>query len=525
MRNTSFLLGLSLLVVASGALAAGPMITPAPREAEWAGTPPVALGDGVTIVAGDPREQQVGRLLASELHRLHGIKGIVETNAVGGAGVRMRLVLRDSAASKAWLEKQPEIAHWKAARNAEESYWLDTRGGAGGDVVVVAPTPRGLWYGCQTLLQLIQDGAAGDAAKAGEKGSGKTLAGALIRDWPQLSFRAVHICIFPNTELPAVRQAILLASRYRCNAVVIEPWASIKSKKRPETAYESAYTPEQVRPLIDLGRALHMEMIPMLNSWGHASGMRSTSFEHVVLDRFPQFKSLYEPDGWSFNLSNPAVYEHLFDRYGELLELFGPDVKYFHVGMDEAWGHLGLNEAKGARGDNPRQLLLDHIKKLHGYFAQRKIRIFMWHDMFLERDHPTLGKVSPANGGPPINTHLVLPELPRDVILAAWNYGAAEWPVPKYFADKGFPVVVSPWKHRRNTVGLLNAAKRHDLMGMLATTWDSLDVALPSVAQAGVLAWTTPDFELKQVPFDHWVAEIRKLPIDRLPRLEESLKP
>jgi hypothetical protein len=339
-----------------------------------------------------------------------------------------------------------------------------------------------------------------------------------------LSFRGVHICIFPETELEAVKQAILLAARFKYNAVVIELWASLKYKKHPETAYEHSYTPDQLRPLIELGHALHMDMIPALNSWGHASGMRGASSEHVVLDRFPQWQSLYEPDGWSFCLTNPKIYDQLFDRYGELLQLFDHP-KYFHVGMDEAWGHRGLMESEECRGPDPLKTITNHLDRIHQYFAQRNTKVIMWHDMFIQRDDPQLGRLSPANSVPPFNTHFALPALPKDVIIAAWNYSETkEWPVPKYFHDKGYPVVVCPWKAKKNTISLLNTAKELNLLGVLATTWDSLDIALPTVAQAGVLAWTEPGFDLQKVPFDQWLAVIRQLPISGLPKLESTLR-
>ena len=112
------------------------------------------------------------------------------------------------------------------------------------------------------------------------------------------------------------------------------------------------------------------------------------------------------------------------------------------------------------------------------------------------------------------------------MILAAWNYSNTRaWPVPKYFHDKGFPVVVCPWKTRGNTVLLVDGAKEHDLLGLLATTWDSLDVSQPSVGRAGVLAWTPPGYDLAAVPFDHWLAAVRALPICDLPKLEETFAP
>jgi hexosaminidase len=504
--------GITAIIVALAVPAGGePLVTPPPRDLTWTDQR-LDLVDAV-IRAVEPREQQVARLLAHEMQRLHGVKLTITSAVSSESGPSITLVLAGSPRGKAVLESMAGKAKWPPPRNGEEGYLLEV---GSHKAVVFAESQRGLIYGCQTLLQLVE---------ATADGKGKQLLGAQISDYPQLAFRGVHICIFPNTELAAVRQMILLAARFKCNAVVIEFWSSLKSKKRPETAYENAYSPEQIRPLVRLGHALGMEMIPMLNSWGHASGMRSRSSEHAVLDRYPRNKDLYEPDGWSFCLSNPAIYDHLFDRYDELLQLFAP-ARYFHLGLDEAWGHLGLKEDKKCRGDEPLKLIGEHLHKLHEYFARRDVQVFMWHDMFLQRNHPQLGRQSPANSTPPFNTHLVLPTLPKDVIIAAWNYSQSrEWPVPEYFHDKGFPVVVCPWKRKPNTIAMINTAKKHDLLGLLATTWDSLDVCQPSVARAGVLAWTAPGYDLEQVPFDHWLAAIRALPICELPELEKTLEP
>ena len=502
-----------LTIIAAGALPAGeqPLLTPAPRDLTW--TDQRFDLAGAVVRAVEPRQRQVARLLAREIERLHGVRLAVSSEASSERGPSITLALAGSPEGKAVLEKMAGRSKWPPPRNAEDGYLLEV---GSNEVCIFAQSQRGLVYGCQTLLQLVTPAP---------EGKGKQLRGVRIADYPQLSFRGVHICIFPNTELAAVRQMILLAARFKYNAVVIEFWSSLKSKKQPETAYKNAYSPEQIRPLVRLGHALGMEMIPMLNSWGHASGMRSRSGEHAVLDRYPQYKDLYEPDGWSFCLANPAIYDHLFDRYDELLKLFAP-VHYFHLGLDEAWGHLGLKENVACRGDEPLELISLHLDKLYKYFAKRNIKVIVWHDMFLQRNHPQLGRVSPANSIPPFNTHLILPKLPRDVIIATWNYSQSnEWPVPKYFHDKGFPVLVCPWKTKQNTIMLVNAAKKYDLLGVLDTTWDSLDVCQPSVARAGVLAWTAPGYDLKAVPFDHWLAAIRSLPICDLPKLEETLEP
>lgn len=507
MKSMSAYLTLSLLAGAAVAAPAGALlVTPPPRHADWNGAP-VEFARGAAIDAATPEERQVADVITGELKRLHG----VPVAHSGKGALKVELALASSPRGAAALKGASGAGRYRTAPG-DEKYLLET---SPGKAVIVAETPRGLLYGGMTLLQLIAKTPAGWSA-----------AGTRIVDYPQLTFRSLHICIFPNTELEGVRQAILLAARYKYNAIVLEAWASLKSPSHPETAYEDTYSPAQIKPLIHLGKALHMEMIPMLNAWGHASGMRGGSSQHVVLDRFPKFKPLYEEDGWSFCLTNPDIYGQLFDRFGELLDLF-ENPRYFHLGLDEAWGHRGLMESGRCRGPNPRETLAAHITKLVGYFAERKVRVFMWHDMFIQRDHPQLGRLSPANSVPPFNTHLVLDQIPKDVIMAAWNYSSTqEWPVIQYFHDKGFPVVACPWKVRKNAVAMTGTAKKLGIMGLMQTTWDSLDVTLPTVGEAGVVAWTPVGFNIDTIPYDGgFLKPIRDLPITALPKLEATLKP
>lgn len=505
-RLFTITLALALLTSSVGAATDTPAVTPPPRHVEWAKEAFQVRGP-LTISTASDSERQVGEILGAEMQRLHGIS-CTQAPRNQRTEAQLVLALASSARGKELLSRTPAAKRYDPSLS-DEIYLLEvTRTGAR----IVAETSRGLAHGVQTLLQLVQ----------ANQGS-RRIAGVGIVDYPQLKFRGLHICIFPNTELAAVRQAILVAARFKYNAVVLETWASLQSKKRPETAYRLAYSPEQIKPLIELGKALQMDMIPMLNSWGHASGMRANSAQHVVLDRFPHFKPLYEEDGWSFCLTNPAIYDHLFDRFSELLELF-ENPKYFHLGLDEAWGHRGLMASQECRGENPRAVLTAHMNKLYGYFAERGIRVFVWHDMFIQRDHPELGRLSPANSVPPFDSHLVLDQLPKDIIMDTWNYSATnEWPVPKYFQDRGFPVVVSPWKVRKNALALVNTAKRLNVMGLLETTWDSLDVTLPTVGEAGVASWTEPGFNVDTIDYEEFLKAIRDLPICDLPVLEKTL--
>lgn len=327
---------LSLTGLVSGEeLATNPeliLLTPAPKRIQWT-TKKLFLGEVPVIEVRAAQLEQVARLLAAEMRRLWGLHAEVvlvkpeegETQAtVTQAKLssclpdnslpcetfgrptkdkdqrqtgRIKLLLRDSPEGQARLAAIEDWFRWPPPRNPQEGYALCINEQ---EAWLVAETVRGCLYGGQTLLQMIRAEPTPNILSHHSPGGGPRppdaqpsvpsppssrkpprsgrlvwLPGVQIVDWPQLPFRGVHLCIFPNTELPAIRQAILWAARFKCNAVVIEPWASLQSRRRPETAYAYAYHPEEVRPLVLLGQALHMEMIPMLNSWGHASGMRS----------------------------------------------------------------------------------------------------------------------------------------------------------------------------------------------------------------------------------------------------------
>lgn len=50
-----------------------------------------------------------------------------------------------------------------------------------------------------------------------------------------------------------------------------------------------------------------LEVVPMFNCWGHASGSRIRHGRHVVLDQNPRLAPLFEPDGWTWCLTNPRA--------------------------------------------------------------------------------------------------------------------------------------------------------------------------------------------------------------------------
>ena len=55
-----------------------------------------------------------------------------------------------------------------------------------------------------------------------------------------------------------------------------------------------------------------------------------------VLNKHPEYAPLFEPDGWSWCLSNPAARRYIEDIVTELCDIFD-EPEFFHIGCDEAY--------------------------------------------------------------------------------------------------------------------------------------------------------------------------------------------
>ncbi|MBP5621538.1 MAG: family 20 glycosylhydrolase, partial [Thermoguttaceae bacterium] len=223
----------------------------------------------------------------------------------------------------------------------------------------------------------------------------------------------------------------------------------------------------EVRELVSLGKSLGVELIPQMNLFGHAPGARNASAKHTILDYHPEMEPLFEPDGWTWNVCNPATRELLTKCVLELYETFDKP-RYFHIGCDEAYS-AGTSFLARRRG-NYVDALADWINYFHDLMKERDCRIMMWHDMLIEPDE---FKGYTAVGNP--RTRGLIDKLPKDVLVCDWQYGAPKenesWPTTTYFMDKGFEVISCPWKDLNGIRSLGANVVEKKSFGILCTTW------------------------------------------------------
>ena len=342
---------------------------------------------------------------------------------------------------------------------------------------------KGLIHGFSTLMQTI---------KPVNLEEGKEIFAidcVSISDKPALGFRGVHVCVFPETTLNFLRKVIRLSGLMKYSHIVLEFWGMLKYDVMPELSWENAYTKDQIRPLIKDANALGMEVIPMFNHLGHATQSRVMYGKHVVLDQNPKKALLFEPDGWTWCLSNPESLALLREIRKELMELCGPS-EYFHLGCDEAYSFATCDICKNT---DKHSLLVNYLNGLSEELKQDNRRAIIWGDMLLDR--AAWGPEIVAYSRPDQRTHEIIDRLDKSIMIADWQYNIQEpkLPTSEHFMEKGFDVVACPWHNWENVLALSQATKAINAFGFLATTWHTLNERIVLIPYAASTAWCTEE--------------------------------
>ena len=337
-------------------------------------------------------------------------------------------------------------------------------------ILISAADTAGILNAMKTLRQLAE------TERGTLTASHSILPSVKIKDAPVLKFRGMHFCWFPETPSWEIEKQIRMAAYYKFNYAVIESWGVLKFNSRPEFCWdEFAVKPQEMKRLVKLGKELGITLIPQVNIFGHASASRCGTGKHALLDFHPEFASLFEPDGWTWCISNPETRAFLKDIVLEAYELFDCP-EYFHIGCDEAYNAGSCTTCR--RSDYPT-LLKEHILFFRDLLAEHDVRVMMWHDMLLQQGDPRWENYV-ACGSPADKLENLYKELPKDIIICDWQYYYSaeehgkepEWPTSKFFKDEGYEVLVCPWNKKEGIESLGKLAESEQLLGMLETTWN-----------------------------------------------------
>ena len=259
---------------------------------------------------------------------------------------------RRSGAIRILREKLPP-------KSAAEGYELDVTPKG---VTLRAETAAGIYYGVQTLIQIVQGLQAPFAIPAMH-----------VEDWPDYRWRTIHYDTkHHQSTYDYVCDFIRKMASYKVNMILWEWEDKFGYTRHPEIAAPGAFTRREMQEFTALALKHHVQLVPLVQGLGHVSYILKHK-KHWPLREIPA-------SNWEFCPLKDGAYDLLFDLWDEAMDAT-PGVEFLHIGTDETY-ELGQGEACGcktlAEEHGKEYLMQKFIHRCHEHIAKRGRKMISW---------------------------------------------------------------------------------------------------------------------------------------------------
>ena len=414
-----------------------PPLIPQPREFERASD--ISLAAGVNIVV--PGHDAEDAFAAEDLSAAFKQRGVSLHETKSAARIHL---LRDADQAAQRILSREKLSLDEPMRAEGYVLLTDHR-----DVYVIAHTAEGIFYGAQTLKQLVTTSA-----------DGPSLIGCKVRDWPAMRYRGVHddLSRGPVPTLEFQKKQIRTFAAYKIN--VYSPYFenTMQYPSNPLPALPGgSISVEDAKALVAYARPYHVTIIPEQEAFGHL---------HKVFN-WQQYAPLAEvPNGAVLAPGQPGSIKLISQWFNDLAAVYPSP--FLHVGADETT-ELGQGQTQNeVKQRGLGAVYIDFLSQIHHELTPLHRRLLFWGDIAMKS--PTL-----------------VPRLPHDMIAVAWDYdpepdGYGPWLDP--YTHAGMETWVSPgvnnWNRvypdydlgLRNIQGFAAAGQKAGSTGLLNTVWD-----------------------------------------------------
>jgi hexosaminidase len=244
----------------------------------------------------------------------------------------------------------------------EQAYALNL---ASNRIQIKANAPIGLFYGVETLVQMVK------------RANGKLwLPAGTITDWPDLEQRNIYWDDNHHVEhLDVLMRALRQAAFYKINGFVIKLNGHFEYQSAPAVVDPYALSPAELQELTNYGLRYHIQLIPYLDAPAHIA----------FILKHPEYASLREFPDSNYELcsTNPASVKLIEGMYHDLLDA-NKGVKEFYLSTDEPY-FVGLaNNAQCHSAERAKQfgtvgkVLAEFVTELANYLHERGREVVFW---------------------------------------------------------------------------------------------------------------------------------------------------
>jgi hexosaminidase len=429
----------------------------------------------ILVEFGHQAEDRIAaETLAEEIHDQSGLKISIrgeKSQAKQGPRAIVLARLQDERVKKFLASKG-----LKANSIGDQGYLLFSDAS---HLIVAANSGQGLFYGVQTLRQLLR-----------ADGHGLTCPAVSIRDWPSMEWRGVQddISRGPIPTEDFMKHQIRTLAAYKVNLFGLYMEQVFDFASQPLVApKEAALTPQEINALVDYAKQLYVTILPEQQTFGHLHHMLKYEIYSDVAER---------PHGHVLTPTKEQSYDIIKAMYADLVPLFpGP---FLHVGGDETF-ELGRGQtAARAREIGLGRVYLEHMQKVSGVLQPYHKQLMFWGDIAVK--YPQLLSI-----------------LPKDMIAVPWDYDAKPSfdGIIKPYRDAGLRVVVAPGANNWSQVwpnldvafvnirNFVRDGQKLGAVGMLNTTWNDdgeslYGMAWPALIFGAAAAWQSAESDIDQ---------------------------
>lgn len=313
------------------------------------------------------------------------------------------------------------------------------------EIIIAANTETGLFYGVQTLKQLIRSNMTAN-----------TLPCITITDWPSLQYRGWmdDISRGPIPTLDFLKKEVVRLSEYKLNYFTLYTENVFRLKAFPDIAPLDGITAEEISELNVFAKKYHLELIGNEQSFGHWDKTLSSPFYDSIRENNQTLSPAVE-----------ETYTVLKKIYSEIVPAY--ESKFFNINCDETGG-LGIGKTKKMLDTTTiGGIYAYHINRINDILKPYNRRIMMWGDIAVRNKD-------------------IIKRLPKDMIILSWGYDANESfdNVILPFKESGFDFMVAPgvscwnqiWPNMTNAcINISNYIRdgaKLGAIGMMNTAWD-----------------------------------------------------
>lgn len=274
------------------------------------------------------------------------------------------------------------------------------------DITITAISPRGLFYGAMSLIQLI------------EKSPTKEINTVTITDWPDMEFRGISDDISRGqvSNIKNFKRIIDFIARYKMNIYMPYLEDMLEFEEYPSIGIgRGRLSKIEVEEIVQYASERYIDVIPAFQTLGH--------FENILTQK--EFVDYAEfPGAASLAVTEEKTYTFIETMLSEVFELFPS--KYINIGADESYD-VGYGKSKNlTKRVGKSKVHAEHYKKVFSFCKQNNKEVMMYGDVILNHTD-------------------ILDLIPNDVTIIDWHYGASSsYPSTDIFKDAGFKYIVSP---------------------------------------------------------------------------------